>query len=144
MNFDRLPIIFSIVTCRSQAFEDVLHSMLEIWLGHYLEMWMIYLLYHVSQVKTTSPKKYCVRPNTGIVLPQSSADVTGIPAWQLFNGSGSHTMFLDWVTWFTNMIYHLLGDQLSGLQIIAQCKLPSMCEPKLMLPSFSHGEGNSK
>jgi hypothetical protein len=29
------------------------------------------------QVKTTSPKKYCVRPNTGIVQPHSSADVTG-------------------------------------------------------------------
>ncbi|BBN04409.1 hypothetical protein MPTK1_3g04340 [Marchantia polymorpha subsp. ruderalis] len=28
------------------------------------------------KVKTTSPKKYCVRPNTGLVLPQSSSDVT--------------------------------------------------------------------
>jgi hypothetical protein len=80
MNFDRLPIIFSIVTCRSQAAEDVLHSMLEISLGYYLEMSMIYVLFRMSQVKTTSPKKYCVRPNTGIVLPQSSADVTGILA----------------------------------------------------------------
>ncbi|KAH8971282.1 hypothetical protein BDL97_02G132600 [Sphagnum fallax] len=32
--------------------------------------------YVAFKVKTTSPKKYCVRPNTGIVLPQSSADVT--------------------------------------------------------------------
>jgi len=32
---------------------------------------------HVAfKVKTTSPKKYCVRPNTGVVLPQSSIDVT--------------------------------------------------------------------
>ncbi|PKA56041.1 Vesicle-associated protein 1-1 [Apostasia shenzhenica] len=31
---------------------------------------------HIAfKVKTTSPKKYCVRPNTGIVLPQSSCDV---------------------------------------------------------------------
>jgi len=31
---------------------------------------------HVAfKVKTTSPKKYCVRPNTGVVLPQSSIDV---------------------------------------------------------------------
>eukprot|EP00246_Nothoceros_aenigmaticus_P012079 TRINITY_DN357_c0_g1_i1.p1 TRINITY_DN357_c0_g1~~TRINITY_DN357_c0_g1_i1.p1 ORF type:complete len:257 (-),score=47.52 TRINITY_DN357_c0_g1_i1:403-1173(-) len=32
--------------------------------------------YVAFKVKTTSPKKYCVRPNTGIVLPQASADVT--------------------------------------------------------------------
>jgi hypothetical protein len=32
--------------------------------------------YVAFKVKTTSPKKYCVRPNNGIVLPQSSADVT--------------------------------------------------------------------
>ena len=30
------------------------------------------------QVKTTNPKKYCVRPNTGIVMPKSSCDVTGL------------------------------------------------------------------
>ncbi|XP_062174946.1 vesicle-associated protein 1-2-like [Alnus glutinosa] len=27
------------------------------------------------KVKTTNPKKYCVRPNTGIVLPRSTCDV---------------------------------------------------------------------
>eukprot|EP00270_Netrium_digitus_P010620 TRINITY_DN329_c0_g1_i2.p1 TRINITY_DN329_c0_g1~~TRINITY_DN329_c0_g1_i2.p1 ORF type:complete len:254 (+),score=59.63 TRINITY_DN329_c0_g1_i2:280-1041(+) len=32
--------------------------------------------YVAFKVKTTSPKKYCVRPNTGIVPPQSSAEVT--------------------------------------------------------------------
>ncbi|KAH9329726.1 hypothetical protein KI387_001834, partial [Taxus chinensis] len=32
--------------------------------------------YVVFKVKTTSPKKYCVRPNTGIVLPKSSCGVT--------------------------------------------------------------------
>ncbi|CAK9210045.1 unnamed protein product [Sphagnum troendelagicum] len=32
--------------------------------------------YVAFKVKTTSPKKYSVRPNTGIVLPKSSADVT--------------------------------------------------------------------
>ncbi|KAA8515912.1 hypothetical protein F0562_019091 [Nyssa sinensis] len=31
---------------------------------------------HVAfKVKTTNPKKYCVRPNTGIVLPHSTCDV---------------------------------------------------------------------
>ncbi|KAL8142222.1 hypothetical protein V2J09_015254 [Rumex salicifolius] len=31
---------------------------------------------HVAfKVKTTNPKKYCVRPNTGIVLPRSSCNV---------------------------------------------------------------------
>ena len=29
------------------------------------------------QVKTTNPKKYCVRPNTGIVLPRSTCDIIG-------------------------------------------------------------------
>lgn len=28
-------------------------------------------------MKTTNPKKYCVRPNTGIVLPGSTCDVIG-------------------------------------------------------------------
>ncbi|GMH22771.1 hypothetical protein Nepgr_024614 [Nepenthes gracilis] len=28
------------------------------------------------KVKTTNPKKYCVRPNTGIVLPRSTSDIT--------------------------------------------------------------------
>lgn len=32
---------------------------------------------HVAfKVKTTYPKKYCVRPNTGIVVPHSTCDVT--------------------------------------------------------------------
>lgn len=30
------------------------------------------------QVKTTNPKKYCVRPNTGIVMPRSTCEVTGL------------------------------------------------------------------
>ncbi|KAK2999974.1 hypothetical protein RJ639_023678 [Escallonia herrerae] len=32
--------------------------------------------YIAFKVKTTNPKKYCVRPNTGIVLPGSSCNVT--------------------------------------------------------------------
>ncbi|XP_040989101.1 vesicle-associated protein 1-2-like isoform X1 [Juglans microcarpa x Juglans regia] len=32
--------------------------------------------YVAFKVKTTNPKKYCVRPNTGIVLPRSTCDVT--------------------------------------------------------------------
>ncbi|CAN6460742.1 unnamed protein product [Victoria cruziana] len=32
--------------------------------------------YVAFKVKTTSPKKYCVRPNTGVILPRSSCDVT--------------------------------------------------------------------
>lgn len=32
---------------------------------------------HVAfKVKTTNPKKYCVRPNNGIVLPRSTCDIT--------------------------------------------------------------------
>ncbi|CAL0311664.1 unnamed protein product [Lupinus luteus] len=31
---------------------------------------------HVAfKVKTTNPKKYCVRPNTGIILPRSTCDI---------------------------------------------------------------------
>uniref|UniRef100_A0A1S4ASK7 Vesicle-associated protein 1-1-like n=1 Tax=Nicotiana tabacum TaxID=4097 RepID=A0A1S4ASK7_TOBAC len=32
--------------------------------------------YVAFKVKTTNPKKYCVRPNTGIVMPHSTCDVT--------------------------------------------------------------------
>ncbi|GFP80890.1 vesicle-associated protein 1-2 [Phtheirospermum japonicum] len=31
--------------------------------------------YVAFKVKTTNPKKYCVRPNTGVVVPHSSCDV---------------------------------------------------------------------
>ncbi|CAN6697962.1 unnamed protein product [Malus baccata var. baccata] len=31
--------------------------------------------YVAFKVKTTNPKKYCVRPNTGVVLPRSTSDV---------------------------------------------------------------------
>ncbi|XP_075488936.1 vesicle-associated protein 1-2-like isoform X1 [Primulina tabacum] len=31
--------------------------------------------YVAFKVKTTNPKKYCVRPNTGVVIPRSSCDV---------------------------------------------------------------------
>ncbi|GAB2300866.1 Vesicle-associated protein 1-2 [Dionaea muscipula] len=31
--------------------------------------------YVAFKVKTTNPKKYCVRPNTGVVLPRSACDV---------------------------------------------------------------------
>ncbi|KAM0934341.1 putative major sperm protein (MSP) [Dioscorea sansibarensis] len=32
--------------------------------------------YVAFKVKTTNPKKYCVRPNTGVVLPGTTCDVT--------------------------------------------------------------------
>ncbi|XP_020239740.1 vesicle-associated protein 1-2 [Cajanus cajan] len=31
--------------------------------------------YVAFKVKTTNPKKYCVRPNTGVVMPRSSCDI---------------------------------------------------------------------
>ena len=46
----------------------------------------------VRQVKTTSPKKYCVRPNSGIVPPRSTSDVIGnanlisFPASSVYTG----------------------------------------------------------
>lgn len=30
------------------------------------------------KVKTTAPKKYCVRPNSGVVEPQSTVSVAGM------------------------------------------------------------------
>ncbi|KAK7382257.1 hypothetical protein VNO80_01053 [Phaseolus coccineus] len=32
--------------------------------------------YVAFKVKTTNPKKYCVRPNTGVVMPRSTCDIT--------------------------------------------------------------------
>ncbi|AES87437.1 putative vesicle-associated membrane-protein-associated protein [Medicago truncatula] len=32
--------------------------------------------YIAFKVKTTNPKKYCVRPNNGVVLPRSTCDIT--------------------------------------------------------------------
>lgn len=45
----------------------------------YLPSLLLFFMYLFSQVKTTNPKKYCVRPNTGVVLPGTTCDVTGAP-----------------------------------------------------------------
>lgn len=37
----------------------------------------VLIVFCVGKVKTTNPKKYCVRPNAGVVLPGSSCNVTG-------------------------------------------------------------------
>ncbi|KAK4270002.1 hypothetical protein QN277_023091 [Acacia crassicarpa] len=34
--------------------------------------------YVAFEVKTTNPRKYCVRPNTGIVLPRSTCDIIAL------------------------------------------------------------------
>jgi hypothetical protein len=44
------------------------------------------LVTKIVQVKTTSPKKYCVRPNVGVILPRSSRDFTGICCFLLADG----------------------------------------------------------
>ena len=38
---------------------------------------ILFLFSCFLQVKTTNPKKYCVRPNTGLVPPQSSIEIVG-------------------------------------------------------------------
>ncbi|CAD6272292.1 unnamed protein product [Miscanthus lutarioriparius] len=37
--------------------------------------------YVAFKVKTTSPKKYCVRPNIGVILPLASRDFTECNNW---------------------------------------------------------------
>ena len=37
------------------------------------------------KVKTTAPRRYCVRPNSGIVEPQSTVNVSGILPVFIFN-----------------------------------------------------------
>lgn len=48
-----------------------------------VKCWVVLILC-VGQVKTTNPKKYCVRPNAGVVLPGSSCNVTGNISFYLF------------------------------------------------------------
>lgn len=48
------------------------------WSGSVFELPSVWVSAHI-QVKTTNPKKYCVRPNTGVVMPHSSCDVIGTP-----------------------------------------------------------------
>ena len=50
-------------------------------------------------MKTTSPKKYCVRPNTGIVKPKTTCDFTGIcPSFPCPDLS-SPLLFYQYVLW---------------------------------------------
>jgi hypothetical protein len=44
------------------------------------------LLTEICQLKTTSPKKYCVRPNVGVILPRSSRDFIGNCCFLLTDG----------------------------------------------------------
>ncbi|KAG5561277.1 hypothetical protein RHGRI_004341 [Rhododendron griersonianum] len=50
--------------------------------------------YLAFRVKTTNPKKYCVHPNTGIVLPHSTSDVIGLIlsgyAWEITTAEGGY------------------------------------------------------
>ncbi|MFS8030612.1 putative major sperm protein (MSP) [Helianthus anomalus] len=46
--------------------------------GVILTFYVIYTTFFVKQVKTTSPKRFCVRPNSGIISPKSACDFTGI------------------------------------------------------------------
>lgn len=39
---------------------------------------MLFIYDMLQQVKTTSPKRYCVRPNIGVILPMSSSGFTGL------------------------------------------------------------------
>ncbi|KAF3589679.1 hypothetical protein F2Q69_00026117 [Brassica cretica] len=41
-------------------------------------------LFVAFKVKTTSPKKYCVRPNVGVVAPKSSCEFSGMMATSYF------------------------------------------------------------
>ena len=62
------------------AFKVLIHILLFFWLNvsldktHKLAVVLVYW-----QVKTTSPKKYCVRPNVGVVAPKSSCEFSGMP-----------------------------------------------------------------
>lgn len=67
-----------------------------------LVLTFMYYFHRNIQVKTTNPKKYCVRPNTGVVVPHSTCDVIG-----LFHSICMHNFFLHFVsrvspTWFIN------------------------------------------
>ena len=37
------------------------------------------------KVKTTAPKKYCVRPNSGIVEPQDTVPVAGMLSMKVYS-----------------------------------------------------------
>ncbi|KAJ8442628.1 hypothetical protein Cgig2_008404 [Carnegiea gigantea] len=48
---------------------------------------------HVAfKVKTTSPKKYCVRPNVGVILPKATCEFTGTYSL-LYNGLSNHLAY---------------------------------------------------
>lgn len=54
--------------------------------------------WHYCQVKTTSPKKYCVRPNIGIIKPKATCDFTGTSIVPAF-----HHVLLNLI-WINTMI----------------------------------------
>ncbi|CAA3004564.1 vesicle-associated 1-2-like, partial [Olea europaea subsp. europaea] len=59
---------------------------------------------HVAfKVKTMDPKKYCVRPNTGIVLPRSKCDITGSLLIIYFLRELGKFFLLD----FVRMLFHI-------------------------------------
>ena len=94
----------------------------------------------VRQVKTTSPKKYCVRPNSGIVPPRSTSDVIGnanlisIPASSVYMGLPDyyHSVTLDAVSNF-----------LVTMQEQKEAPPDMQCKDKFLVQSVIVAEGTS-
>ena len=101
-------------------------------------------------MKTTNPKKYCVRPNTGIVSPRSSCDVIGaytdtdrLDIWFVFvRNSICYLMISEmfWC-WFS---YHASTERGSYWHAMQGQVSPSECKNKWWCVHKGYYPGNGK
>ncbi|CAL5030810.1 unnamed protein product [Urochloa decumbens] len=89
------------------------------------------------KVKTTSPKKYCVRPNSGIVPPRSTSDVIGnsnlisFPASSFYMGSPPIVL----------VMLDALSNFLVTMQAQKEEPLDMQCKDKFLVQSVIVAEG---
>ena len=91
------------------------------------------------QVKTTNPKKYCVRPNSGIVLPRSTCDVIGTLNQLYFARQFAVSVFFIIGFWITSK--RIVGSDLVTMQAQKEAPPDLQCRDKFLLQSVKVNDG---
>ncbi|XP_023636882.1 vesicle-associated protein 1-3 isoform X2 [Capsella rubella] len=86
------------------------------------------------KVKTTNPRKYCVRPNTGVVLPGDSCNVTGF----------SPLVFVSTGVGFKKLLFTFLIKNVSvTMQAQKEAPLDMQCKDKFLVQTVIVSDGTT-
>ncbi|MQM16663.1 hypothetical protein Taro_049621 [Colocasia esculenta] len=85
-------------------------------------------------VKTTNPKKYCVRPNTGVVLPGTTCDITGDPMVAVTKLL-CRFVFLGFLDFCIHFSVDFLSETLVTMQAQKEAPPDFQCKDKFLIQS---------